>query len=508
MGINSFVDWFIHDKLTQNGDDYSRSKVFIGFSLSLSVAVMIYSIVYFILRQHAGGYVIIGAGFMFFFSALIVKTSGALNVAANILVASFFVTIAVLGYLGGGVPAISSPWFAAVALSGILIAGNRAGLFWGGCSVAVLVIMFLVRLNDFVFSTTGLSVMENETFQFIALAGLVVITMAFGLVFSVLIAKMVKKTKESNQITQQNMDRLKDLVGELENVMADITVGDFSRRLEVTETNDDISELKSRLNVPLTMLTSIISKVVDISGNVDGGSRDLSQSAQNLSSGSTQQAAAMEEITSSLVEVEKQASKNHQSAREAFQLIEKSFESVNVANGNMSGLLGSMQKISKTSSKVTGVIKTIDEIAFQTNLLALNAAVEAARAGKYGKGFAVVAEEVRNLASRSATAAKNTTELIDSSVKEIDEGVKKSTMTSESLKLISEEVEKVKTIVKDVAEASAEQNSGIREINSGLTQISSVVQSNTAIAEETASTAEDLLSQAGKLQYIVKSFQG
>lgn len=508
MIFGSFIDWFISEKLKANGDDYSRAKVLIGFALSLAIAVLVYSTVYFYFRQTTGGVIICIAGFAFFFSALLVKYFGNLDVAANFMVGSFWFTISSISFLGGGVMALSSPWFAAVALSGILIAGVRSGIFWSLLSTLALVVFFVLKLNHYQFSTMGLSELETETFYFIGVSGLALIITAFGLVFSIMIGKMVIKTKESSQLVEQNMTQLKEMITDLEQIMAGISAGDFSKKLEMDGTNKEIDLLKTRLNGPLTMLVGIISKVVEVSSKVNTGSRDLSQSAQSLSSGSSEQAASLEEISSSLVEVGKQAMKNNESSEEACLLIDRMVTSVSESNKIMADLLNSMNEINQTSSKVTGVIKTIDEIAFQTNLLALNAAVEAARAGKYGKGFAVVAEEVRNLASRSSKAAKSTTDLIGSSAKEVEEGLKKSSLTAESFKVISEGVEKVNSIIQNIAVLSAQQSNGIREINNGLGQVNLVVQSNTAIAEQTASTADELLNQADELENIVASFSG
>ena len=506
MYFTAFIDWFIHDKLKINSEDLNRARVFIGFTLALSIGVVIFSFVYFGLGASQGGIAVVLGGVMFLLSTFVVKYSGAIRMAAYQLVGSFFVLIAMLSYMDGGFTSPPAPWFAAVALSAVLVISIKAGLFFMLAAAALLTVFYIVELTGFVFPVMLIDTEGRKLFMLSSNTGLGAMITAFGIVFSLTISKMLVKIKESSALIDSNMKGLKGMVRELELVMADITSGDFSRRLEISGDSNEIIELKTRLNNPIGMLTTIIEKVVEASGKVNTGSRDLSQSAQGLSAGSSEQAASLEEISSSLAEVEQTAEHNNESAQTARSMIEKAIESVKTGNGNMTDLLTAMNEISETSQQVTGVIKTIDEIAFQTNLLALNAAVEAARAGKYGKGFAVVADEVRNLASRSAEAAKSTTELIGSSVKNVEEGVNKSNLTADSFKLISEEVEKVNNIVLDIASASQQQNQGIREINNGLNQVNRVVQDNTAIAEQTASTADELLTQANELEGIVSSF--
>ncbi len=241
--------------------------------------------------------------------------------------------------------------------------------------------------------------------------------------------------------------------------------------------------------------------------NVASGSSQLSNSAQSLSTGATEQAASVEEISSSLTQVGAQTKMNSENANQAQIISEKARKTVQQGNQQMEIMVESMKTINDTSSEVSKVIKVIDEIAFQTNLLALNAAVEAARAGKYGKGFAVVAEEVRSLAGRSAEAAKDTTELIEKSIKGVEIGVRNADETANILTEVNISVEKMNDLVSEIASSSLEQTASIEEVNTGLSQVNTVVQQNASISEENASASDELKSQVEQLLKLTESIK-
>ena len=292
----------------------------------------------------------------------------------------------------------------------------------------------------------------------------------------------------------------------INDTMKSVAEGNLSRQITVI-LNGDLNNLKSNINEFIKMLGQTISEVVHASDQVKTNALEISNSANSLADGTTKQAASLEEISSSISEFESQTKANNDNASQAQQLSGQSLEIVQRGNSQMDSMLTAINGINDTSSEVSKVIKVIDEIAFQTNLLALNAAVEAARAGKYGKGFAVVAEEVRNLASRSADAAKNTTDLIENSLKEVEKGVNNADQTAAILNDISVSIDKNNDLVGEISSASQEQSSGIEEINKGLSQVNEVVQYNSSISEETASAAEELSNQANQLQQMMSRFK-
>jgi methyl-accepting chemotaxis protein len=206
-------------------------------------------------------------------------------------------------------------------------------------------------------------------------------------------------------------------------------------------------------------------------------------------------------------EIASQTKNNAANANQANELALTAKGGAVKGNEQMKEMLKAMDDIKEASASISKIIKVIDEIAFQTNILALNAAVEAARAGQHGKGFAVVAEEVRNLAARSANAAKETTVLIEGTIKKVEGGTKIANETADALNRIVEDVAKAANIVGDIALASNEQATGIAQVNQGILQVSEVTQTNSATSEESAAASEELSSQAEILKDMVSKFK-
>jgi methyl-accepting chemotaxis protein len=235
------------------------------------------------------------------------------------------------------------------------------------------------------------------------------------------------------------------------------------------------------------------------SAQVTQASNQVAQSSQELASGANEQASSLEETSSSLEEMSSMTRQNTENARQADAMAREARASAGKGVEAMRAMSDAIGRIKDSSDSTAKIIKTIDEIAFQTNLLALNAAVEAARAGEAGKGFAVVAEEVRNLARRSAEAAKSTSDLIEGSQTNADDGVKVATQVAELLGEISGSIEKVTALAGEVAAASEEQAQGIEQVNGAVAQMDRVTQGNAANAEESASASEELSAQAREL---------
>ncbi len=268
----------------------------------------------------------------------------------------------------------------------------------------------------------------------------------------------------------------------------------------------DHAKIKDALNRTIDSMNEILSQVSVAVDQVDTGSRQVSDASQSLSQSSTESASSIEEISATMQEINSQTKQNAENATQANKLSGDARNSAEEGNDKMRDMKKAMAEINEASASVAKIIKAIDEIAFQTNLLALNAAVEAARAGKHGKGFTVVAEEVRNLAQRSAKAAKETAEMIEGSIKKAENGAKIAEDTAKSLEIIVSGSAKVTDLIGEIAAAAREQEKAVTQVNQGLTQIDQVTQQNTATAEEAAAASEELSSQAADLKGMLAKF--
>lgn len=276
---------------------------------------------------------------------------------------------------------------------------------------------------------------------------------------------------------------------------------------DTEDVSRNFAMISENLNNTVVSMNSILLQVNGAVEQVAAGAFQVSGASQSLSEGATEQASSLEEISSSMQEIGSQIRVNAENAEKCDSLSKEAMESAKTGSEQMEILLEAMDDIDKSSKNISKIIKVIDEIAFQTNVLALNAAVEAARAGEHGRGFAVVAEEVRELAQKSAKAAKETTEMIDDSIKKAENGSNISAETSSVLKQLVEASKSVGAIVEEISIASNEQAQGVLQINTGLSQIEQVTQQNTANAEESAAASEELSGQADELRKMISRFK-
>lgn len=282
--------------------------------------------------------------------------------------------------------------------------------------------------------------------------------------------------------------------------------GDFTSNIQ-TNRRDELGVLFTSLNIVNNKMNDFLLDLKRASDQVAAGAKQIADSSISLSQGATEQASSIEQLTASTEEVSSQTNLNAENANRANTLAESTKTYAESGNKQMRVLLQAMKDLNTSSGNISNIIKVIDDIAFQTNILALNAAVEAARAGQHGKGFAVVAEEVRNLAVKSADAAKEIAEMIETSIQKTNNGSDIANETATALTSIVTEVNMLSGLVQEIAVASNEQASAIAQINSGIVQVSQVVQGNSSAAQQSAAASEELSGQADSMQEEISYFK-
>jgi methyl-accepting chemotaxis protein len=312
--------------------------------------------------------------------------------------------------------------------------------------------------------------------------------------------------RELVQGFNESLDAAIEPVAEAADVLGRVADRDLTARVE-GDYRGDHAKIKDALNTALDNLEEALRQAAVGAEQVTTAANQISHGSQSLAQGANQQASSLQEVSSSLEQMASMTRQNAENSSQGKLLAGEARRAADRGNDAMQRMAGAIDRIKTSSDATAKIVKTIDEIAFQTNLLALNAAVEAARAGEAGKGFAVVAEEVRNLAQRSAEAAKNTANMIEESVKNADGGVRITEEVAKVLSEISGASHKVNDLVTEIAAASAEQSKGIEQINRTVNQLDKVTQQNAANSEESASAAQELNSQAESLSQTVAQFR-
>jgi methyl-accepting chemotaxis protein len=293
---------------------------------------------------------------------------------------------------------------------------------------------------------------------------------------------------------------------EMREVVQRVADRDLTARM-TTQYDGDYEAVKQAINLALVNVESALDGVSVASDQVATAAGEISTGSQSLSQAASEQASSLEEVTSSLQEITAMSRQNAANAQQARGMAQGAKDCAEQGVASMKELSDAVVAIKSHAAQTAKIVKTIDEIAFQTNLLALNAAVEAARAGDAGKGFAVVAEEVRNLAMRSADAAKTTARLIEESVKSSDLGVQLNGQAAAHFNEITNRVNKVVEVMEEIAAASDNQSRGVSQINGAVDEMARVTQHNAATTEQSAAAAEELSSQAAAVQNLVRDFR-
>ncbi|WP_251977440.1 methyl-accepting chemotaxis protein [Salinicola avicenniae] len=291
---------------------------------------------------------------------------------------------------------------------------------------------------------------------------------------------------------------------ELANAMAD---GKLDNRIDVT-CKDEFGDMLQSLQAMEGKFSRVVMAVRGNAESVSGAADEIAQGTENLSQRTQQQAASLEETAASMDEITSTVRQNAENANEADRLVRDVSQQANTGGAVAGEAIKAMEGINHSSRKIAGIVGLIDEIAFQTNLLALNASVEAARAGEQGRGFAVVANEVRNLAGRSADAAKEIKTLVEESISQVGAGSELVNRAGKSLEEIVSGVQRVTALVSEIAVASREQSQGIDQVNTAVAQMDGVTQQNASLVDESSEASRALQRQAAALLKEVSFFRG
>ena len=311
-----------------------------------------------------------------------------------------------------------------------------------------------------------------------------------------------------------NNDDLGELMDDFANMAAGIkeqvrvadviAKGDFTVEVKPRSDKDVLGKALQKLVRDENMT---LNNIREAGAQITVGSEQVANASQALAQGSTEQASALQQVTASMDEVTQRTKENATEAGQASNLVHNIKDMAAEGNEQMKSMIQAMDSINESSETISKIIKTIDDISFQTNILALNAAVEAARAGVHGKGFAVVAEEVRNLAAKSASAAGETAEMIEDSIRKVATGTKIAEETAKSLDAIVKSIDEIVVLISNITASSNEQATAISQIDQAISQVSTVVQTNAATSEQCAAASEELSNQAVTLKELIGQYK-
>ncbi len=304
----------------------------------------------------------------------------------------------------------------------------------------------------------------------------------------------------------ESVSTIRSTIDDISNALGELSAGNLDVSIDRAYRGDFLA-VKESINAITASLNEAMGRVNAAAEQVAAGTSQVSDGSQALSQGATEQAAAIEELNASVAHIAEQTRQNAVNAEQASHLTKSARQDAQDGTGRMQAMVTAMDEISEASANIHRIIKVIDDIAFQTNLLALNAAVEAARAGQQGKGFAVVAEEVRSLAARSAAAARETTDMIETAINRVQAGARLASETSQAFGKIVSDVQEASDLVAGIASASNAQATAAVQVSRGIEQVAQVVQTNSATAEESAATSEELSGQAELLKEMVGHFR-